>query len=160
MRVVVLADTHMPRSAKALPESVLKDIERSDLVVHLGDFTDMELVHHLRALAPLAAVHGNNDSSEIRTLLPATERFSIGRFRVTALHGHLGGQTALQAARRVTGSDIVLFGHSHAPVCTFVAGTLLFNPGSPTDRRWGRPPSYGILDIDDDIDPHIVHPTD
>ena len=38
--------------------------------------------------------------------------------------------------RRFPHADIVVFGHSHAPVNeTGEDGQLLFNPGSPTQRR-------------------------
>jgi putative phosphoesterase len=39
-------------------------------------------------------------------------------------------------ARRFPHADVVLFGHSHAPLIEQVdGGPLLVNPGSPTQRR-------------------------
>jgi len=44
--------------------------------------------------------------------------------------------------------DAVVFGHSHQPYCELKGGCLLFNPGSPTDRRFQPRFSYGLLSID------------
>ena len=43
----------------------------------------------------------------------------------------------------------VVFGHTHSPYCRYHQGILLFNPGSPTDRRWSPYCTYGILHISD-----------
>jgi predicted phosphodiesterase len=72
------------------------------------------------------------------------------------VHGDVGGRTALTAARSVDGGDAVLFGHSHRPYCSVEGGRLLFNPGSPTDRRFGPYRSYGWLEIGERIRPRIV----
>jgi uncharacterized protein len=36
----------------------------------------------------------------------------------------------------------VLFGHSHKPLLEKVRDTVLFNPGSATERRWN--PHFGV----------------
>ncbi|MDP9364451.1 MAG: metallophosphatase family protein, partial [Chloroflexota bacterium] len=47
------------------------------------------------------------------------------------------------AARRHAGrADCVVYGHSHIPKMELEQGTLLFNPGSPTERRWQ--PHFGL----------------
>jgi predicted phosphodiesterase len=38
-----------------------------------------------------------------------------------------------------------VFGHSHFPYRGYAGRTLLFNPGSPTDRRASPKFSYGRL---------------
>ncbi len=42
----------------------------------------------------------------------------------------------------------VVFGHSHEPYNQVENGVLLFNPGSPTERRRQPRPSYGLLTIE------------
>ena len=37
MLVVVLADTHIPRRAKGLPEGLVSRLESADLILHAGD---------------------------------------------------------------------------------------------------------------------------
>jgi hypothetical protein len=58
------------------------------------------------------------------------------------IHGHQG-RTARTVARTFAGKvDCVVYGHSHIPMIEEAAGTTMFNPGSPTDRRWR--PHFGI----------------
>ena len=153
---MVLADTHMPRKGRRLDPLVFNELERADLILHLGDITRPEILTELGQFAAIRAVQGNNDSSELRERLPLKDQFVIGPHAITMIHGHVGGRTAREAASRVNGSGIVLFGHSHRPECRKLNGILYFNPGSPTDRRWGPYRSFGILDIDDDVEATIV----
>lgn len=155
-RVVVVADTHMPRRAKQLPRQLSDALVQADLVVHLGDFTEMSAVSLFQSFGPLRAVHGNNDAEEIRALFPKEQRFRIGPHRFALIHGDIGGRTATSAARRISNADVVLFGHSHQPYCEQESGRLLFNPGSPTDKRWSEYRAFGILEVDEAIHASIV----
>ena len=47
MRLVVLADTHVPRRAKDLPAEVWAAVERADAVLHAGDWVDAALLDAL-----------------------------------------------------------------------------------------------------------------
>jgi putative phosphoesterase len=123
----------MPRRAKELPRGVLQAVSAADLVIHLGDFTEVTLVSELRRLAPLCAIHGNNDSEEVRSIFPDKKRLEVNGHVLQLIHGDKGARTALAAARNVCDAEVVLFGHSHRPCCENEAGILLFNPGSPTD---------------------------
>ena len=154
---MVLADTHLPRKGRTLPQRVLSELERADIIIHLGDFTEISVARMLQSHARLAGVHGNNDCPEICAQFPATRQLTLGGQTLALLHGHLGGGTALQAARKVTGSTAVLFGHSHRPYCSWVDGILFFNPGSPTDRRWSPSRSFGLMEIGEVIEARIVH---
>jgi uncharacterized protein len=52
--------------------------------------------------------------------------------------------------RRFPDADIVVFGHSHIPWNEEgIDGQLLFNPGSPTERRRQPHCTYGVLDLED-----------
>lgn len=46
------------------------------------------------------------------------------------------------------GVNIVLYGHSHIPFRSRRDGVLLFNPGSPTDKRFNPAYSYGSFRLD------------
>jgi putative phosphoesterase len=139
-----------------LPLSVLEAAQHADLIAHLGDFTEVEVARQLESMAPLAAVHGNNDSAEVRERFPALVRLDVEGRRLVLIHGHVGGRTAAQAARAVPDADIVLFGHSHQPRIQWENGRLLFNPGSPTQPRFSRSTSYGILTIDGGVRADII----
>ncbi|MFP3472622.1 metallophosphoesterase family protein, partial [Micrococcus sp. SIMBA_144] len=45
--------------------------------------------------------------------------------------------------------DVIIFGHSHIPFSRFMKGILLFNPGSPTDKRKLPYYSHGVLTIEE-----------
>ena len=63
---VVLADTHIPRRAKVLPESLLSHLERADLILHAGDLMDPALLDELATYTPVLAVRGNLDTPEAK----------------------------------------------------------------------------------------------
>ena len=155
-RIAVLADTHIPRRAKQLPLPVLRAASAVDMVVHLGDFNTMEVAEQLGALAPLHAVRGNNDSEEVRDAFPERQSLTVHGHRLVLVHGDVGGRTALAAARSITAADVVLFGHSHRAWSSVENDRLLFNPGSPTDRRWSPYRSFGLLDIEESVTASIV----
>jgi len=49
-------------------------------------------------------------------------------------------------------ADIVVFGHSRIPWNDEgVDGQVLFNPGSPTERRRQPQCTYGVLDLADGV---------
>jgi len=53
---------------------------------------------------------------------------------------------AARCARRFPDAHVVVFGHSHIPVNEpGVPGQLLFNPGSPTQRRSQPVRTFGRL---------------
>jgi putative phosphoesterase len=156
VRLLVLADTHMPRGGRELSKEVCDLLPRVDGIVHLGDFTEAEVAHRLESYAPLYAVHGNNDAAEVRTRFPATRSLTVEGHELVLIHGDKGGRTALEAARKIRNVDAVLFGHSHRPWCSQEDGRLLFNPGSPTDRRWNPHRSFGLLEVGDSIRPWVI----
>jgi putative phosphoesterase len=137
-RVLLLADTHVPKRARALPEEVWRAVQEADLVVHAGDWVDVALLDDLEARSRrLLAVAGNNDHGVLRERLPEVARDVVGGVRLAVVHetGAAAGREA-RCAARFPETDLLVFGHSHIPWDS-VAGTglRLLNPGSPTDRR-------------------------
>jgi predicted phosphodiesterase len=50
-----------------------------------------------------------------------------------------------------------VFGHSHRPLIDREGTTILFNPGSPVERRWNPHFGLGLVDVsDDEIVPELV----
>ncbi len=138
MRLVALADTHVPRRAKDLPAPVWRAIDEADVVIHAGDWVDESLLDAIASRAArLIAVWGNNDGPPLRQRLPEVAHAEIGELRFTVVH-ETGGRTGREARmdRAYPNTDVVVFGHSHVPWDTVTpAGIRLLNPGSPTDRR-------------------------
>jgi putative phosphoesterase len=138
MRLVIMADTHVPKRARDLPPDLWTDVAAADVVVHAGDWVDETLLDALAAKATrLIGVYGNNDGPALRARLPEVARADLGGLRVAVVHetGSAQGREH-RCAARFPDTDLLIFGHSHIPWDTTTAtGLRLLNPGSPTDRR-------------------------
>ncbi len=141
---VVIADTHIPRRAKALPEALTPHLERADLILHAGDLMDPALLDGLAAYAPVRAVRGNLDPPEAR--LQETLEFEFGGVKMAVIHdsGPKRGRWN-RMKRRFPKARVVVFGHSHIPWLEDEGGLLLLNPGSPTDRRRQPEHTFALL---------------
>lgn len=151
IEVLVLADTHlMSGGLERMPAEVWKLAETADLVLHAGDITDGEVLAALAERAPTHAVLGNNDR-DLVDVLPTALELDLADVRVAMIHD--SGATAgrgRRMARRFPAADVVVFGHSHQPVCELSDdGLLLFNPGSPTQRRRQPVHTVGWLELAD-----------
>jgi putative phosphoesterase len=151
VKVVVLADTHIRAGGRRqLPEDVYRLLDRADAVLHAGDVVDHSLLDTLRSIAPTYAVLGNNDLTMGATL-PGSRRLELGGVRIAMIHdsGARDGRAA-RLHRKFPDAAVVVFGHSHIPCNEFgVDGQLLFNPGSPTERRSQPHHTAGLLELDD-----------
>ena len=137
MRLLLLADTHVPLRARRLPDAVWHAVDSADLVVHAGDWVVPTLLDELQERAArLVGVFGNNDGPELRSRLPEVAYATIEGVRLGVVHetGPARGREARMRAL-YPDLDLLVFGHSHIPWDTTTAGLRLLNPGSPTDRR-------------------------
>lgn len=138
MRLLLLADTHVPARARDLPAPVWGAVDAADVVVHAGDWIDVALLDALESRARrLVGCWGNNDGSALRARLPEVARVELEGVRLGVVHetGPATGREARCDAAH-PGLDVLVFGHSHIPWDTTTPGGLrLLNPGSPTDRR-------------------------
>lgn len=156
----VVSDTHVstPRSR----EAVLLALEffkrrQVGLILHGGDVGQASLLSEMAAIAPVAGVRGNADSLEIIETLPDQIRIRAGAHTILLLHGHHGKTARMTALAAVDPEiDVIVFGHSHQPLIEKHGETVLFNPGSPTERRWGPHFGVGLLTVADDIEPELV----
>jgi uncharacterized protein len=136
IRLALIADTHLPRGARRLPETCLEALRAADLIVHAGDFSDTTVLAELRELGPIAAVHGNVDSPELHRELPESISLELEGATLAVIHDAGPGKGRLERLRiRFPEADAVVFGHSHMPLHEERDGFQIFNPGSPTDRR-------------------------
>ena len=77
-RLVLMADTHLPKRAKELPAEVWAAVETADVVVHAGDWVEPPLLDELEQRARrLVGCYGNNDGAELRRRLPEVARVDI-----------------------------------------------------------------------------------
>ncbi len=163
LTIGVVSDTHVyPHGARRLPPEVGALFVRFNvgLILHAGDVNTGRVLAELADVAPVIAVTGNNDDADLREIIAAEERFTVGNFTFAMIHGH-GGRSARSEARRVSTSagpvDCVIYGHSHIPLIEREGESILFNPGSATDRRWGDYFGVGLISVSGTaIDPELV----
>jgi putative phosphoesterase len=138
IRLVILADTHVPTRAKRLPDPLWERLEAADVVVHAGDWVDVALLDEVEARSRrLLAVWGNNDGVDVRGRLPEVARDEVEGVRLSVVHetGPAAGREK-RCDAMFPDTDLLVFGHSHIPWDTTTPGGMrLLNPGSPTDRR-------------------------
>ncbi|HEY3894441.1 MAG TPA: metallophosphoesterase [Pseudonocardiaceae bacterium] len=138
MKLLLMADTHLPRRARDLPEQLWQAVDEADVVVHAGDWVCVELLDGLQARAQrLIGVFGNNDGPALRARLPEIATAELEGVRLAVVHetGASRGREQ-RCAQQFPDTDVVVFGHSHIPWNTLApTGLRLLNPGSPTDRR-------------------------
>jgi putative phosphoesterase len=97
MRLLLIADTHVPRRARDLPAQVWNEVARADVVVHAGDWMTPELLDELTVRSKrLVACWGNNDGQELRARLPERADVVLEGLRLTVVHetGASGGREA------------------------------------------------------------------
>lgn len=160
MIIGVLSDTHVPARAPALPREVLQGLAGVDLILHAGDLVDREILNVLREVAPVEAVAGNMDPGDLVRELGRKKVLTYGGFRIGLVHGDgRGAAGPSRAAATFAGTEVdcVVFGHTHEPYCARQDGILLFNPGSPTDKRWEESYSYGILRLGEQVRGEIIY---
>jgi putative phosphoesterase len=138
VRLLVIADTHVPKRARDLPAEVWQAVDEADCVLHAGDWVDVRLLDELEhRAAGVLGVFGNNDGAALRARLPEVARAELGGLRFAIVH-ETGGRQGREArcAAAYPDVDVLVFGHSHIPWDTTApTGMRLLNPGSPTDRR-------------------------
>lgn len=156
----VLADTHVFSSARRLPDAVVKAFCDVNHIIHAGDIVGRDVISTLEKLAPVTAVAGNLDSQEFKQRYGQKKTLCVGRFRFGICHGDGKEFTTLQRALTCferENVDCIVFGHSHQPYCAWHGNTLLFNPGSPTDKRRNCFFSFGLIGVSDCLLPRIVY---
>ncbi|QFK71365.1 metallophosphoesterase family protein [Pradoshia sp. D12] len=151
MKIIVISDTHMPRMAKGLPPRLKEELKTADLILHAGDWQTKDVYDELLSYAPVDGVCGNVDGKDLIDQLGYQKILTLDGYRIGLVHGHgKKGTTEGRAIEAFSGEelDLIIFGHSHIPVNKDINGTILFNPGSPTDKRRQTEYSFGIIRIE------------
>jgi uncharacterized protein len=136
VRIGLISDTH-----GLLRPEALAFLRGSDAIVHGGDIGPPEILDALREIAPLTVVRGNNDTAPWAQSLPEACTVEFDRRRVHVLHDlkELGLHPAAEDV------DVVVTGHTHAPLVRRVGGVVYINPGSAGPRRFSLPVAVGEL---------------
>ena len=157
LRIGVVADTHLPRFGRTLPDFLADGLRaaRVDRILHVGDWTTELALDLLTAIAPTDGVAGNNDPPALVERLGTAKVLELDGVRLGLTHGHLGtGRTTPERAERLFAAEpglaAILFGHSHTPLVERRTDgrPWLVNPGSPTDRRRQPDRTWALLTLD------------
>ena len=146
MRILVVSDTH--GNLMNLRKAVLAQ-PTAEIIVHLGD--GEEEVWSVKKSFPEKTFYQVKGNCDWASALPVESTIlldtPLGRVKIFYTHGHLYGVKSglyqLVCSAREQKATVVLFGHTHQPLCDYEDGLYLLNPGSLT----GYKPTYGTLDI-------------
>lgn len=175
-RIGVVSDTHMPDRCARLPPALFDVLRGVDLLLHAGDVGELWVLDQLSALAPVVAVHGNDDTADAQCELPYQQVVAVAGRRIVLTHAHYPDRAQELESRRDdawgpklerraafgrrAGASIVVFGHTHVPMARHYDGVLLVNPGaiaSPNYVTRQTLRSVALLFIRDDGAPFVAH---
>lgn len=141
MKILVFSDSH--RSLSGMYAAI--DLHRPQQVIHLGDMiSDAEEVAEHYPKLPFCMVPGNCDGWMIS--VPLKKQITLEGKSILLSHGHRwevkSGYSLAIADARAVGADILLFGHTHNPLCEQLEdGLWMMNPGAARS-------SYGLIEIE------------
>jgi putative phosphoesterase len=150
MTIGIVSDTHMPSRGQQLPAALVEGLQGVDMILHAGDWTAPYIVELFASIAPVDGVIGNNDGPELYRTFGKRKLLTIEGRRIGIIHGDGYKRTTVENAHSAFAegeAELIIFGHSHSPWLTTERGVVLFNPGSPTDKRREPLYSYGILEL-------------
>jgi len=168
MKIGVISDTHIspgfdvmnllsgksnndPEYLHELVKPYFSDVKA---IIHAGDITHMAVIESLSRLGEVFAVAGNMDPNNVYHSLGDRKIIELNGFKIGIMHGWGSGEgLSLKIRQKFIADkvDCIIFGHSHNPYNKIEDNILMFNPGSPTDKRFAKSRNIGILHIEDKI---------
>jgi uncharacterized protein len=148
--IAIIADTHLPRARRRLPEQCVAQLRGAELILHAGDISTEAALDELAALGPpVVVVHGNVDKAALARRLPGELEVEVDGVCLAMTHdaGAARGRLA-RLRKRFPRAHAVVFGHSHIPLHQAADGFQIFNPGSPTDRRRQPQGTMGLAQVE------------
>lgn len=148
MKVLVISDSHGNLDNV---EKVIKNNERFDMVIHLGDIIGQDDTLKNMCECPIITVKGNCD---YYTENKVTEVFELENNKIMATHGHYysvdWGLDKLYYGAQERHCNIAMYGHTHVPEIFEQGDVTIINPGSISrPRQLNHRPSYIVMDIDE-----------
>jgi len=143
MKLGIISDTH-----GFLDPVIFERFAGVEHILHAGDVGFASLILELQTIAPVTAVYGNTDTG-----LPLREteivELAARKFLVRHIVNPRAPSDQLQA--RIVGEkpDVVVFGHTHKPLCETIGGVLFFNPGYAGKPKFGADRSIAVLHCDE-----------
>ncbi len=157
----LISDTHVPIRAKGIPKTVFKVFENVDFIIHAGDLVELTVIDELEQLAPVLAVYGNMDGSQISGTLPKINSLKVIDWKIGVIHdpGSYFGMNKMREIVKQNLFNVLVYGHTHSSSIKWEGKTLFINPGSPTNPEppFLCKPTVGLLKITTEaVTPEIV----
>jgi uncharacterized protein len=159
VKIGVLSDTHITSLEEGydLATRLLNGPFRHvEMILHAGDHIIPDFDSCFNGL-PYYGVCGNMD--RLDSSLPQKRVIDINGTRIAMTHGWgspIGIEKRVADYFKDDVVDVIIFGHSHRPICLQFDSILLLNPGSATDRRSAPFHSVAILNIETIISADII----
>lgn len=148
----LISDTHAPQRWPGAPAEALTLFAGVDLILHAGDVGELWVLDQLADCAPVAAVHGNDETPEAQRALPYQQVIAVAGHRIFLCHSHFPDREEELAFRRIAGwepkldryaaqaaahgCDLYVLGHLHVPFVIEHSGVTLVNPGAIASGNW------------------------
>ncbi len=137
-RIAVISDTH-----GILKPEAIEALRSTELILHGGDIADQKTLARLGECARVIAVRGNCDKDWAESLPQEVSIELYGR-KIYMVHNKK------QMSGEAEHADVVIYGHSHKYEEKEEGGRLWLNPGSGGPRRFGKPVTMAVLEIDEE----------
>ena len=169
MKIGVVACTHIPQAMPALPEKIKTVFKGVDIILHVGDVTDIATLKQFENNFTLTfAVSGECDTDELKRFVEPRRVVEFAKRRIGMIHGNCEAPPVptgiLARLRKRLGPashppdlhdqllghfdsvDAIVYGHTHERYAGVRNGVFIFNPGAAAPIGNDRP-SVGILEI-------------
>jgi putative phosphoesterase len=145
MKIGVISDTH-----NFLDPKVKKLFDGVDHILHGGDIGLPWLILQLEDIAPVTAVLGNTDDSQLGFKQTEVVALADRKFLVHHIVNPQSLEDSIRGRIARERPAVVVFGHTHKPFCQTIGTTLFFNPGYAGKSRFGMERSVAILHCDEE----------
>ena len=88
VRIGLISDTHMPERCFTFPDNLPQVFDGVDFILHAGDVGELWVLDKLSEIAPVFAVHGNDDTIDAQRELPLQQLITIAGRRMLLWHNH------------------------------------------------------------------------
>ena len=157
----LIADTHIPSRANSIPQGVFKAFEKVDFIIHAGDLVELKVIDELEQIAPVLAVRGNMDVSEVKDALPRIDSLKIYDWKIGVMHDPniMVDMNEMREIAKQNAFNVFVYGYTHNANIKWEEKALYINPGSPTNpSSFINKCSVALLRITkNEIKPEIIH---
>jgi putative phosphoesterase len=126
--------------------SLFDALQGVDVILHVGDVGDDDVLTELEVIAPVRAVFGNTDRPG-NPRLAAELLLEIDGVHIHVSHGHELGSPTPAKLLAAYPQRVLVYGHTHRQLITEAEGRLVINPGAAGARRFDLQPSVARLTI-------------